>query len=314
MNSVQVSIIIVNYGGISKLIECIDSLTEHTQNINYEIIVVNNEIAEEDINRLLNKYKQRSEIKFLNNRNNTGFAAANNQGVKIARGKYILLLNNDTVFTENSLLAIYNYVESQKDKLIVGCKLLNEDGTIQISVGKFDTLSYLFFTNFFLYKLFPRNEKINKYFYNYIDLKKITPVDYVKGAFLFISRDDFLKLNGFDESFFFYGEETELCYRFKKSGGKVIYFPETSIIHTGGASTGDISWFKFKNQSLSKLRMYRKQFKGYKLIIALSLHYTGLLFRVPLYFFSGVFSLNFKMIKKSYYYIKQIFILPNFNK
>ncbi|MCP4970808.1 MAG: glycosyltransferase family 2 protein [Arcobacter sp.] len=309
----EVSIIIVNFGNIDFVQNCLDSLITNTKKVSYEIICVNNLVKESDTNILREEYNAKCNIQFINNETNLGFAAANNQALKIANGKYLLLLNNDTIFIENSIKKIFDYVETQNQKLIVGCKLLNEDKSHQISIGKFDSLTYLFSTNFFLYKLFPHSKRLNKYYLNYLKFSEPTIVDFVKGAFLFISKDNMEKLKGFDESFYFYGEETDLCFRFAKIGGEVVYFPNTSIIHLGGATTDKMPWFKFRNQTISKLKTYKRQFNGLSYFVALLLHYCGLLIRVPIYFIGGVFTLNKYLILKSYYYSKQLFVLSLHN-
>ena len=165
-NNIDVSIIIVNYNSFNLLIQCIDSLIKFTKAVSYEIIVVDNHSMEDLIDDVLSKY---DEIKLIKNNENKGFGSANNLGLAIARGKYVLFLNNDTVFFENTIKKIYYFAESSHDPLVVGCKLLNSDNSLQHSVFDFPSPWYVFTSNFFLYALFPKSKYFNKIdsFFNY---------------------------------------------------------------------------------------------------------------------------------------------------
>lgn len=307
MGKPDVSIIIVNYNHFQLLRNCIRSAREHIKEINYEIIVVDNASDEGDVDSVLSEFE---DIKILRNDANLGFSRGNNLGVKISEAEYILFLNNDTVFTENSVKMIYDYAKSLKTESIIGIKLLNADGTMQESVYQYTTLWNSFTENFFLYKIFPKSKLFNKYYQNYHFYEAPVETGVVKGAFLFISKSAFNKLNGFDERFYFYGEELDLCYRFQREIGKIFYFPLTSIIHLGGASTKKMLWFKYKNQRITKIQFYQKHFRGIKFLIGICLNFSGLILRFPLYFLGGIFTFRKALLVKSYYYLKQIFIYP----
>ncbi len=305
--NIDISFVIVNYNSTELLINCLESIEKFTSGINYELIVVDNNSAIGDIETLL---KNKDRITLIKNDVNRGFGAANNQGVKIAKGKYILLLNNDTILFENSIKKVFDFAETLDGKEIIGCRLLNEDKTIQKSVYDFPTLLNVFTSNFFLYLLFPRSKYFNKYHLMNRGLNKITEADVVTGAFIFMSRKKFNELGGFDERFFFYMEDTDLCYRHKKDGGKVLYFPDTSIIHLKGKSAKDESWFKNKHQSISTLKFFQKHFNGIKFLLAILFHYTGLIIRIPLFILGGILTLNKKLIMRGVFYIRLLFIYP----
>jgi GT2 family glycosyltransferase len=304
---IQISVIIVNYNSFNLLEDCLSSLYKYNLCDIFEVIVVDNNSTGNNVNEVIKNYKG---IKLIKTEKNIGFAAANNRGFELAEGKYVLFLNNDTIFTENSLEKILNFVKKNDNEIAIGCKLLNPDGTHQESINNFFSIWNLFTENFFFYKFFPKSRIFNKYYQNYLDIKETQEVDVVKGAFLFCSSEAFKKLNGFDERFYFYAEETDFCFRFKKQIGKVFYFPHTSIIHIGGATTDSNLWFKFKNQCTSRIQIYQKHFKGYRFLLVLFIHYLGLLMRVPLYFCGGIATLKKSLILKSFYYLKQIFIYP----
>ncbi|MGE5409582.1 MAG: glycosyltransferase family 2 protein [Clostridiales bacterium] len=301
---IDVSIIIVNFNGLDLLRNCLNSLIEYTNELNYEIIVVDN-ASGNSIDQICSDYKN---VILLKNDTNIGFAPANNQGIKIAKGKYILLLNNDTIFIENALKKVFDFAENKKDDLIVGCKILNADRTLQESVYEFDNVFNSIGENLFLYKLLPKSKLFNKYYQNHINIDYAVEVDWVKGCFLFCSSNVMKKLGGLDERFFFFSEENDFCYRFKNIGGKIYYFPDASIIHLGGASTENIPWFNYKNKSIAKLKLFRKHFSGTKLFTLLFLHYFGIGLRVIIYFFMGILSIRKSLIFKSLYYFKLLFI------
>lgn len=303
----EVSIIIVSYNQFQLLENCLRSCNEKIKNVLYEIIVVDNASNEGDVGLITNGFQN---IKLIRNSKNFGFAKANNQGAKIARGQYLLFLNNDTIFIENSLKIVIEFVKSKKEDTIVGIKLLNKDRSMQESVYESTTLWNSFTENFFLYKLFPRAKFFNKYYQNYNDYKAPIQTGVVKGAFLFISKASFNKLNGFDERFYFYAEELDLCYRFGKEIGKIYYYPLTSIIHYGGATTDKVLWFKFRNQARAKIQFYQKHFRGIKFVLGISFHFLGLIFRFPLYLLGGIFTLKKSLMAKSYYFFRQILVYP----
>jgi GT2 family glycosyltransferase len=249
-------------------------------------------------------------LTLIKNKVNKGFGAANNQGVKVAKGKYVLLLNNDTILFENSIKKVFDFAESSEGNEIISCKLLNEDKSTQKSVYDFPTLLNVLTSNLFLYLLFPNSKYFNKYHLMNKGINRITEVDVVTGAFLFMHRKVFEGLGGFDERFFFYMDDTDLCYRHKKNNGKVIYFPETSIIHLKGKSAKGESWFKNKHQSISTIKFFQKHFVGLKFFLALIIHYVGIIIRIPLFILGGILMMNKDLVARGFYYCRLIFIYP----
>src|SRR5690606_20433040 len=223
---------------------------------------------------------------------------------------------NDTIFIENTIKKVFDFAESITNPVIVGCKLLNEDKTLQHSVYDFPSVQNVFTSNFFLYGLFPKSKSFNKYYLMNQKLNSIKKVDVVTGAFMFCSLDAIKNLGGFDERFFFYNEETDLCYRFVQSGCDVYYFPETSIVHLKGGTAKKTSWFAYKNQSISTIKFFQKHFNSFDTFLAVSIHYLGIFIRIPVFFLFGLFTLNWIFIKRSFYNLKLLFIYPhdNFSK
>jgi len=305
--NVELSIIIVNYGAFDLIENCLASLQVHTKNIWYEIIVVQNGGIIDQLNKAL---FEDIPIKWIINENNRGFAAANNQAFKLAKGEYVLLLNNDTIFFENTIGKSVVFLRSNPQYSILGCKLLNANETLQESFFQFPTLFNLFSNTFLLHKIFKNSSKFNKYYLSEVKITSPTEVDVVSGAFILCKSNEFQKLDGFDERFFFYGEEIDLCKRLKNAGGRVIYYPLSAIYHLGGATTSKNLQFKCKNQAIAYIKFYQKHFKSSQLPVAIFLHYIGIFMRCFYFLLLGFITISSNKLNESKCYFHQLFIYP----
>lgn len=304
----HLSVIIINYNSFRLLNELLNSiLTITSHKLIFEIIVIDNNSSDGNIR---DHIPIDPRIKIIKNSINKGFSAANNQGIKMAEGEYILFLNNDTLFLEDTISKILDFIEQTRNNVIVGCRLLNSDGTHQASVVDRDSLTNSLGENFFLYLIFKNVRAFNRYYFSINEPKLPEEVDIIKGAFMFCSKKIVNELNGFDERFFFYAEETDFCMRAKNKGYKVYYYPNSAIIHYGGVATDRNQWFKYKNQSIAKIQIYQKHSKGIEFLLFLSFHYLGILLRVPVYLVFGIISFNPDLLGKSFLYFRQLFIYP----
>jgi hypothetical protein len=232
---IDLSIIIVNYNVKEFLQNLLDSLKKAAQDFSHEIIVVDNASDDGSIEVIEERY---SSIKLIKNQKNIGFGKANNQALKIANGKYLLLINPDTIVKENTFHKLIKFLESANDAGIVGCKVLNPDGTLQLACRRGFPGPWTSFTKITgLSRLFPKSKIFARYHLTYLNENETYEVDAISGAFMFIRRSVYEKIGGFDPDFFMYGEDLDLCYRCQKAGFKVYYFHETEIIHYKGEST-----------------------------------------------------------------------------
>jgi GT2 family glycosyltransferase len=305
---IDVSVIIVNYNSFELLDNCLHSIFVFTNEITIEVIVVDNNSEQGNVSKIINKYPG---VILIKNSSNLGFAAANNQGIKLANGNYILFLNNDTLFLENTIKKVFDWTLSQQYDIVLGCKLLNKDGSLQISFSDFLNVSNSITSNLFLYLLFPKSKYFNKYHLSKSKITKPIEVDYVVGAFLYCSKKVAVDLKGFDDRFFFYAEEMDFCYRFKKQGGRVYYFPDSAIIHIGGATAEKSSWFVYKNKWISTIQFYQKHYTGYKFFSSLLANYVGALIRIPIFVILGVIRGNKNLIYRGFYNCRVIFYYPS---
>ncbi len=227
-----ISIIFVNYRAADYIRQSLRSLRQADMHGKTEVIVVDN--ASHDRSKEL-VTEEFPEIQWIGLKSNIGFGKACNVGAQNAHGRFLLLLNPDTVVSKNTLSVCVDFMESRPDVGILGPKILNPDGTLQASCRRsFPTPLVAFSHLFGLSRLFPRSKLFGKYNLTYLDPDESTQVDAVSGSFMFMRTETFRKLGGFDESFFMYGEDLDLCARVQQSGLAVWYHPATQIIHFKG--------------------------------------------------------------------------------
>ena len=226
----QLSIIIVNYNTADLTLSCLASINKYLDLSQIEIILVDNKSKDNSIKLISEKFPS---VKIISNPENYGFGKANNIGAQKACGNYLLFLNSDTKFTSNALTPLLAKADPQT---IYGIKLLNANGSLQPSAGYFPTLRRLVNQMFFIDDLsifsLTKYQQTEKSFY-----QKDHWVDWVTGAFIFIPKQIFNQIHGFDDKIFMYGEEVDLCYRAKQIGAKVKYLSLPKIYHLKGGSS-----------------------------------------------------------------------------
>lgn len=231
----DLSIIIVNYNVKEFLRNLLDSIDKALQNISTEIIVVDNASDDGSVELLKSKFPT---VKLIENKTNLGFGKANNQALKISKGKYILLINPDTIVGEDTFTKMIKFLEVQKDAGLAGCKILNPDGSLQLACRRSFPGPWTSFCKVTgLSNLFPNSKLFARYNLTYLDENQTYEVDAISGSFMMFSREVYEKVGGFDEQFFMYGEDLDLCYRIQKAGYKVFYLHTTQVIHYKGEST-----------------------------------------------------------------------------
>ncbi len=241
----MISVVILSYNTLAITLDCLIFLFK-SKGMELEVIVIDNASTDGSAEAIAKKFPQ---VKLVKNSSNLGFAKANNQGMQMAKGDIFLLLNSDVFVLPDTLATCQKYLDKFA---VVGCKLLNADGSIQFSWGYFPTLFRIY-----LLMSFIDNFPIIKSLVHSIHVRDISQytqsreVDWVTGAFMMLKNEVFAKTGGIDEKYFMYGEEMEWMYRVNQAGLKVGYIADASATHLGGAST--------KSQS----KMFSSEMKGY---------------------------------------------------
>jgi O-antigen biosynthesis protein len=212
---VDLSIIIVNYNVKVFLQNLLDSINKASANLQTEIIIVDNASDDGSVEFLREKYPS---VKLIINKTNLGFGKANNLALREAKGKFILLLNPDTIVAEDTFIKMIEFFNQTPEAGLAGCKILNPDGTLQLPCRRSFPGPWTSFTKVTgLSSLFPKSRIFARYNLTYLDENETYEVDAISGSFMMMKKEVYDKVGGFDEQFFMYGEDLDLCYRIQKA-------------------------------------------------------------------------------------------------
>lgn len=258
----QLSVIILNYNVRYFLELCVLSVQNALKTIDAEIIVIDNNSQDDSCEMMEWRFPN---VKLIRNKENIGFPKGNNIGVAQAKGEYICILNPDTVVAEDTFVKILNFVTSsavEKNNLgILGCKLIDGTGKFLPESKRGIPTPWVAFTKIMgFYRLFPKSETFGKYYASHLNENQTGKVDILVGAFMFMKRDLYLEVGGFDEDCFMYSDDIDLSYMVLQKGKSNYYFHETTVIHYKGESTiKDETYMKRFQQAMNFF--YKKHFK-----------------------------------------------------
>ncbi|WP_055105988.1 glycosyltransferase family 2 protein [Paenibacillus ihumii] len=231
----DLSIIIVSYNTCRLTLDCLQSVFDSRTAYQYEVFVVDNASADDSVEAISRDFPQ---VILIANEENTGFARANNQAMEAANGRYVLLLNSDTIIQPDTLQTMVSLMDERPDLGAAGCKIILPDGSLDKACRRgFPTPSASFYYAFGFSRLFPNTPRFNQYQLGYLDPNEAYPVDCLMGAFMLVRREVIQQIGGLDETFFMYGEDVDWCYRIKEAGWGIQYEPATYIVHYKGASS-----------------------------------------------------------------------------
>ena len=252
---VKLSIVIVNYNSSNLLKRCLTSLYQSNPSTPFEVLVVDNGSADNSAGMVKEEFPQ---VMLIENRENLGFARGNNQASQRCRGELILFLNPDTVILPGSIDTLVEVMQKEKGVGILGCRLLNEDGTLQLSWGRMVNLTNEFWQRF----ISRRYEKGSRLIKHYIQRKSGQPhhPHWVTGACMLTRRDALEAVGYFDQNFFMFLEDVDLCHRVRKRGWEVLYTPSAEVIHLRGKSMETNPKKAMKAYRKSQLYFYRKHY------------------------------------------------------
>lgn len=246
----DISIIIVNYKSREKLIACLDSISRSDlTGLNYEVIVVENNSGD-DLSNL-----NYSNLKLIVSPENLGMGGGNNLGIKNSSGEYILISNPDIIFEVDTIKKLYEYFKADKNIGLIGPRLINPDGSLQYSCVRFPKIYIPLLRRTAIGLLFPGI--LDRYSMKHLDHNQIQKVDWLLGACFMVRREEIAdKL--FDERYFMYFEDVDLCRQINTRGQSVIYYPIVQVIHNHARQSASLPWYK----ALLKDKIAREHLKS----------------------------------------------------
>jgi GT2 family glycosyltransferase len=247
----MISIIILNYNTFDLTCQCIESIYEYTKNVDFEIIVVDNASTVDDPDKFLELFPK---IKLVKNTENRGFAGGCNDGIKVAKGDTILLLNSDTKLLNDAISITYDFLNTHPNVGIVTCRLENEDGSPQNNCYHFPSISKTLIELLRLQKFFPKSN-FKKTLYGYFfDYDNIAYPDYIWGAFFMFPKKllDIFPNQLLPETFWMYFEDMEWCWLARQAGYEIAFVPNGKVLHYGG-----------KNHNPKALKMMNDNFNQF---------------------------------------------------
>jgi len=254
------SIVIVNYKVAELVEQCIDSVYAHTKGVSFEVFLVDNASGDDVVQRISSKHP---EVNIIANNENLGFASGCNQGIELAQGDFVLLLNPDTELKGDAISSIVTKMRADAEVGIGGVHLVNPDGTHQSSgVRRFPKPLDQLLIMFKVPHLFGDVGPIGKYMMHDLDSSESQYVDQVMGAFFCIKRDLIRTIGPLDRGFFIWFEEVDFCKRTVDAGKRVRYYADIEVIHHRGASFGQVATIKKQKWIRNSLRRYMRKHHG----------------------------------------------------
>jgi GT2 family glycosyltransferase len=287
----DLSVIIVNYNVKYFLEQCLHSVQQALEGIDGEVFVVDNNSVDGSVDEIRTKFPW---VKMIANQENVGFSKANNQAIRESDGRYVLLLNPDTVVEESTFRKCITFMDEHPEAGGLGVKMIDGKGEfLPESKRSLPTPLVSFYKMFGLSSLFPHSKRFSKYHLGYLDKEETHQVEVLAGAFMFMRKETLDQTGLLDETFFMYGEDIDLSYRITMAGYQNYYYPGTTIIHYKGEST--------KKGSLNYVKMFYQA-----MIIFTDKHFTArkartfsILINLAIYFRAAL-SVGRRFIKKTY--------------
>lgn len=253
----DISVITVNRNTRELLAPLLNSVIETADGLSIELVLVDNGSTDGSVELVRQEFP---DVKVIENGANLGFAAANNRGMDESKGRCILLVNTDVVVLPGALRAMWEFLQQDASVGVVGCRVLNPDGSLQLSGKTFPDPVAALYIGLGIHKILPDNKITNRYYLPIQSYELRQEVDHVSGSCMMINRAATEKVGLFDENFFLYCEDVDWCTRMRAGGFKVFYLPEAQVIHHKGKSSSKESSRMIREYHRSAWYFYRKHY------------------------------------------------------
>lgn len=268
----KIAVLIVNWNTRDYLVRCLEALEAHRGAHEVEVWVVDNASTDDSVCYVKQHFPS---VHLIENSENIGFTRANNQAYSLTSGDYVLLLNSDAFILEGALDRLVEVMERYPDTGIAGAQLYYEDGSLQPSCYAFPTLTTELWQTLWLDRLFPKSRVFGKYLMTFWSMDDLRVVDWLMGSCMLVRRSAIEQIGLFDESYFMYSEETDLCYRMQQAGWKTRYVPSAKSVHVWGGSSNQVGKETLVRLYQSRVLFFRKHYGAvaaalYKLILRLN--------------------------------------------
>ena len=260
----DLSIVVVSYNTKEMTEACLSSLFENVGDLSVQVILVDNNSTDESVAMVKAKFPR---VELIENAENCGFAAANNQGFSISTGDYVLLLNSDTVVLGDVLQKSVEYLKNHADVGAMGCRVLNTDKTMQPTCSGYPTLGRLFLLTTGLDRALGV-KALDRYLLRHWQRDSERDVEIISGCYLMLRREVLDRVGGLDERFFFFGEETDWCLQMRRAGWALRFAPVGEIIHHGGGSVKKLNYKRDVMLTDATIRLHRKNGGRFAAVIA----------------------------------------------
>jgi len=291
---VDLSIIIVSYNTKDLTRKCLGSIYENVKGVSFEVICIDNDSRDGSQEMIKKEYPQ---VKLIESKKNLGYAKGNNLGIEESKGKYVLLLNSDTIILPNSLKRVFDFMEEHSDAGAASPKLLNPDGSIQYCVRTLPDIKTATLQTLGWHKLFPKNKVTAKYYRTDLDYNKILSVDSIGTTCYMIRREVLQKIGLLDEDFFMYNVDLDFNKRIKDAGYNIYYMPDAKIIHYGGVSVNKSSYKGLIEQHQGMWLLYKKHYAAKRNPILNLLIYKAIYLRLGIKLILAFFSKDKRVVK-----------------
>jgi GT2 family glycosyltransferase len=290
---IDISIIIVNYNGKGFIEDCLESVRQNLKpegkGISYGVIIVDNASSDGSLLFLEDFCRKKSNFILIKNAKNVGFGSASNIGADKAEGKFLLFLNPDCRILEGDIGKVIDFYQEQSDAGALGVKVLDIDGSLQLSPRAFPTLARQFYESYFCSRIFRVSPIFGSYFMSWWDHLSSRQVDWLSGSFILIRKKVFIDAGGFDRDYFMYSEDTDLCLELVRRGYKNYYYPHYAVKHAdAGIASRDMA--RREAQIWESRRTYfRKNYSKAHGIVFSLIYLSGTLNRIIIFGLGALF-------------------------